>query len=616
MAADSPDDLNALDVLPAGTRFGELEILRTLGVGGFGIVYLAQDHALQRQVAIKEYMPGQLAQRGGGSQVSVRAGSLQETFDIGRRSFVNEARLLARFDHRALLKVYQFWEANGTAYMAMPYLQGLTLRQTRQAMTGAPNEAWMLALLLPLLDGLTLLHAEGVLHRDIAPDNILLPAVGKDGGADPILLDFGAARHAISDRTQTLTAILKPSYAPIEQYAEATALRQGPWTDLYALGAVAHYMLTGRPPPPSTARALADDYVPLVGQALPGLSPRFLAAIDAALAVRPQDRPQSAGDFRAALLGQSPARPKPAALARPDAATVIDLGQRTEPSVVDLELDPTVVVPAAVPAAASAVAVEHSMPDFRAERVAPVAPLRLTDGKRRQRIQAAVGLLVFGLAAAGVWWVDRHAPRADLSVIASAEQTLALAELTRLTAGNAASAASAEAASAASASAVAVLSAEAAASAVSAPAESSASAPAVKSPKPMPTASVKPAPPPAGYNAPLFRPPPAQATHNAGSSRNTPPPMPRQDSSMILPTPPAEAVAPQKAPGLVARAASQPAFSQAEAFAGPREACGNRIFILMSMCIARECKNPAFTEHPECVRLREIDEQRGRRIGQ
>ena len=188
--ADTPEDRSAraaspavtdeINALPTGTRFGELEILSTLGVGGFGIVYLAQDHALERQVAIKEYMPGQLAQRGDGSQVSVRSGSLLETFAIGRRSFVNEARLLARFDHRSILKVYQFWEANGTAYMAMPYLQGETLRQARQAMKDRPSEAWMLRVLLPVLDGLAMLHAESVFHRDIAPDNILLPLDGSD----------------------------------------------------------------------------------------------------------------------------------------------------------------------------------------------------------------------------------------------------------------------------------------------------------------------------------------------------------------------------------------------------------------------------------------------------
>ena len=307
-AAAAPPLVEELNALSAGTRFAELEILRTLAVGGFGIVYVARDHALDRQVAIKEYMPGQLAQRQGGTLVSVRSASYSETFDAGRRSFVNAAKLLARFDHRSLLKVYRFWEANGTAYMLMPYLQGRTLKQARQEMHGRPSEAWLLGLLKPLLDALELLHAESVYHRDISPDNILLP---EDGG-DPILLDFGAARHAISDGTQALTAILKPRFAPIEQYGEAAGLRQGPWTDLYALGAVMYYLVLGHTPPAATTRTLADSYQPLARMGLTGYSRAFLAAIDWSLGVRPQDRPASAAELRAALTGDvSP--PTPAA---------------------------------------------------------------------------------------------------------------------------------------------------------------------------------------------------------------------------------------------------------------------------------------------------------------
>src|SRR6476660_1164806 len=122
------------DALPLGTRFGEFEILRVAGVGGFGIVYLAQDHSLERQVALKEYMPAALAARGNGSQITVRSAAFAETYAVGLRSFVNEARLLARFDHPSLVKVYRFWEDNGTAYMVMPYLQGVTLRDTRRRM--------------------------------------------------------------------------------------------------------------------------------------------------------------------------------------------------------------------------------------------------------------------------------------------------------------------------------------------------------------------------------------------------------------------------------------------------------------------------------------------------
>jgi serine/threonine protein kinase len=258
MTADARDD-DSTNALPAGTRFGELEILGTLGVGGFGIVYLARDHALEREVAIKEYMPSQFAQRDGRSQVSVRSMSMRETFELGRRSFVNEARLLARFDHPSLLKVYRFWEANGTAYMVMPRLVGQNLREARKAQPTPPPEAWTRRIFDAVLGGLAVLHAQHVWHRDVAPDNIFLPA---DGGP-PILLDFGAARQAIGDHTQIFTAILKPSYAPIEQYAEATSLKQGPWTDFYALAAAMHDLLTGRPPPPCTARAMGDELAPL-----------------------------------------------------------------------------------------------------------------------------------------------------------------------------------------------------------------------------------------------------------------------------------------------------------------------------------------------------------------
>ncbi|HEY8878244.1 MAG TPA: protein kinase, partial [Roseateles sp.] len=230
MTADSRDD-EAINALPVGTRFGELEITGTLGVGGFGIVYLARDHSLEREIAIKEYMPSQFALRDGQSQVSVRSVSMKETFELGRRSFVNEAKLLARFDHPSLLKVYRFWEANGTAYMAMPRLVGQNLREARRTRPTPPPEAWVRRIFDAVLGGLETLHAQHVWHRDVAPDNIFMPA----DGSPPILLDFGAARQAISDKTQVFTAILKPSFAPIEQYAEATTLKQGPWTDFYAL---------------------------------------------------------------------------------------------------------------------------------------------------------------------------------------------------------------------------------------------------------------------------------------------------------------------------------------------------------------------------------------------
>jgi len=211
-ASASEPDSNAL---PEGTKIDEFEIIGLIGVGGFGIVYLAQDHSLGRLVALKEYMPSSLAARVQGLTVVVKSSRLAETFAIGMRSFVNEARLLAQFDHASLVKVYRFWESNGTAYMVMPFYEGITLKECLQKMAAPPDEAWLRGVIEPLLAALEVLHQANCFHRDIAPDNILLLGDGK-----PLLLDFGAARRVISDRTQALTVILKPGYAPLEQYAE------------------------------------------------------------------------------------------------------------------------------------------------------------------------------------------------------------------------------------------------------------------------------------------------------------------------------------------------------------------------------------------------------------
>ncbi|MEO8524482.1 MAG: protein kinase [Caldimonas sp.] len=275
--------------LAAGTRLGEFEITKTIGEGGFGIVYLAWDHSLDRKVALKEYMPSSIAFRSGQTEIKPRSERHQETFEAGLKSFINESKLLAQFDHPSLLKVYRFWEANGTAYMVMPFLEGATVRDTVRALPVPPDEAWILGLLAPLFDALVMLHAAQIYHRDIAPDNVLLMA---DTGR-PLLLDFGAARRVIGDMTQALTAILKPGYAPIEQYADMPGLKQGPWTDVYALAAVVHWMILGKTPSPSVGRLFDDAYVPLAQSAAGRYSDSFLQAIDRALAVMPDKRTQS-----------------------------------------------------------------------------------------------------------------------------------------------------------------------------------------------------------------------------------------------------------------------------------------------------------------------------------
>jgi len=295
---------NLTGTLPEGTRLGEFELTRVIGEGGFGIVYLAWDHSLERRVALKEYMPATLAARSDGSTVSPRSERHRDTFEAGLRSFVNEARLLARFDHPALVKVYRFWEAHGTACMVMPFYEAGTLQAAVKAMRAPPTEAWLRRLLTPLCDALAMLHAAHCYHRDIAPDNILLLPPAER----PLLLDFGAARRVIGGMTHSLTTILKPGYAPIEQYAEVPGLRQGPATDVYALAATMHWIITGYTPPPAVARMLNDAYEPLEVTAAGRYSREFLRAIDHALVVRPEARTPNIEAFRNDL-NAKPAQP-------------------------------------------------------------------------------------------------------------------------------------------------------------------------------------------------------------------------------------------------------------------------------------------------------------------
>ena len=294
-ASSAGDSGNAL---PVGTFLAEFELTHVLGEGGFGIVYQAWDHSLERKVALKEYMPSSLAARSGGTTVQVKSERHRETFEAGRKSFVNEAKLLAQFDHPALVKVYRFWEANGTAYMVMPLYEGITLKDHLKGLSEPPDEAWLLSMLEPLTAALAVIHGQSCFHRDIAPDNVILLG---GSGVRPLLLDFGAARRVIGDMTQALTVILKPGYAPVEQYAEAPHMKQGAWTDVYALAAAVHFALLGKTPPPSVSRMMGDTYEPLATRLAGRYSDAFLHAIDRALLVKPEERTQSVDALRADL---------------------------------------------------------------------------------------------------------------------------------------------------------------------------------------------------------------------------------------------------------------------------------------------------------------------------
>ncbi len=385
-----------MDTLPVGTRLGEFEILGLLGVGGFGMVYRGYDHSLHRPVAIKEYMPASLVGRRPDQQLSARSGADQLPFESGLASFIDEARLLARFDHPSLVKVYRFWEANSTAYMAMPLYQGMTLKQARSQMSGPPPEEWLRKVLWSVAQALKVLHAGNTLHRDVSPDNIFLQDVGP-----PVLLDLGSARRAITEHSHKHTAVLKVNYAPIEQYADAQHMKEGPWTDLYALAAVVHACICNTAPQPATFR-LVDDRLPPLGQIAKtsqthfgtGYGERFCQAIDRTMALRPGDRPQCVDAFLQAM-----------ELAPPSDATQFNWRQSLGPGVtlgVGAAPDSgatTVATPMASDKTQPILASSSAAPPF--ETTAAVTPVPASKRQRWRLVLAGAAAVLGALALVG-----------------------------------------------------------------------------------------------------------------------------------------------------------------------------------------------------------------------
>lgn len=293
--------------LAEGTRLSEYRIDSLLGVGGFGLTYLATDCNLNLKVAVKEYLPSGIAERRDGTTVQPVDGEAAETFRWGRERFVEESRTLASFRHPSIVRVMRFFEANETAYMVMEYVEGEALSDW-MATRRPPSQAALESIVLPLLDGLEIVHKAGFLHRDIKPGNIFMRADGS-----PVLLDFGSARQ--TQGRSELTAIVSPGWAPFEQYHGAG--HQGPWSDLYAIGGVLYWAITGEKPADAASRQRADPMAPAARAAPAGAyTPAFLDAVDWALRVHEAERPQSVAEFRARL-GGARADAKTVPLARP-----------------------------------------------------------------------------------------------------------------------------------------------------------------------------------------------------------------------------------------------------------------------------------------------------------
>ena len=290
--------------LPPGTVLREWRLEEVLGVGGFGIVYKARGIYFNELVAIKEYFPSSISERDSDATVVPIDSDAEEVHALGLKKFVEEAKLLWNLStptrHPNIVSVRSLFEIHGTAYMVMDFEDGLSLaKMLKQGRRFNERSLWNI--LRPIAEGLDRAHRVGVLHRDIKPPNILINEDNR-----PVLIDFGSARFDTAEATSTKVTFHTPPYAAIEQYVKT--YKQGPWTDVYALGVVMSECVTGEKPPEVLERLHAGLGKPLAEGKWPGYSKRFLAAIDTAMTVKPDERPQSISDWLAMFgktVGQS-----------------------------------------------------------------------------------------------------------------------------------------------------------------------------------------------------------------------------------------------------------------------------------------------------------------------
>lgn len=330
--------------LPNGFRLDHYEIKRTLGVGNFGVTYLAHSHRFNLPCVIKELLPGDFATRSSPTQEIVPlSSSLRDGFKHCQQDFLREATILHQVNHPNVVKILDLFNSNGTSYYVMPYAEGITFedfllgrgigpREDQLRRFGTEplfrplSEEELLQFIFPLLDGLESVHKLGYLHRDIKPENIIIVS----GMGQPVLIDFGAARQLIGSRSRPMSAILTRGYAPFEQYGSSH--NQGPYTDVYALGAVLHRAITGSPPPEAIDRLGdgGDKYQPLAKRKeLSAYSEKLLRAIDIALIPHAKQRPQNISEWRSLLH----AAPVPKASAENNRSSVPPTLPQTQPTI-------------------------------------------------------------------------------------------------------------------------------------------------------------------------------------------------------------------------------------------------------------------------------------------
>ena len=298
--AEGAPTANPIHLPPRSVLRQHYVLGRVLGHGGFGIAYLAWDPDLQMKVAVKEYLPGDVATRGSdGVSVMPYGGESRDVFEYGLTKFLEEGRAVVRFhDHPGIASVLGFFRENGTGYLVMQYLDGLSFMEYLK-LKGQISYDEAIAIAMPVLDTLRVVHEGGLLHRDISPHNIYITKTRQVK-----LLDFGAARHALGDRSKSLSVILKAGYSPFEQYLSKG--RQGPWTDIYAVAATVYRAITGDPPPEAPSRLADDDLVRAAGARRGACRRPPKRVLMKAMAVDQKQRYQTVAEFQQALLRVTP----------------------------------------------------------------------------------------------------------------------------------------------------------------------------------------------------------------------------------------------------------------------------------------------------------------------
>lgn len=364
--------MDNLHALANGTVLdGDYKVLRVLGAGGFGITYLAEEISLARKVAVKEYFPGEFATRDGPTLIRSKSKTLQADYQWGLDRFISEAQTLAKFDHPNVARVLRYFRANNTGYMVLRFEEGMSFKAFLSRLGRTPTQGELDTIVRPLLNALDAIHAQDFLHRDIAPDNIVIRADGS-----PVLIDFGSARGEVAGHSHTVSALVKPGYSPFEQYA-ATGKNQGPWTDIYALGATLYHAVTGTRPTDSPARVTADDLVPAVAAAKGNYRQSFLVAIDHSMRLKVDERPRCVDDWRNELFTAAERPPVAASDAAgeplPLAAKTrkLDTGDLSPARWLRRRPDKAVAAVAVAPAVAPAVAME---PPAKPKPVAAAKP--------------------------------------------------------------------------------------------------------------------------------------------------------------------------------------------------------------------------------------------------